>query len=190
MVKYRQLEGRRHAVVPVVMLTQGVLPGSQGALFYPSDEIAASVATWNGKACVVYHPMLFSTPVTATSPEVFDRQKVGVVFNATFDGRRLKAEAWIDVERVKVVDNRVWESIRVGRPMEVSTGLFVDQVPQVGVYNGRQFYAVARNFRPDHLAILPDQKGACSIKDGCGLMRTNVQHYQFDVPNVESLMAY
>lgn len=31
--------------------------------------------------------------------------------------------------------------------------------------------AVARNHRPDHLAILPDQVGACSLADGAGLIR-------------------
>ena len=55
--------------------------------------------------------------------------------------------------------------------MELSTGLFTDNDETAGVSpKGRNYEAVARNHRPDHMAVLPDQVGACSINDGCGVL--------------------
>ena len=42
-----------------------------------------------------------------------------------------------------------------------------------GDWNGKAYVGIARNYRPDHLAILPDMKGACSIADGAGLCRNH-----------------
>ena len=55
-----------------------------------------------------------------------------------------------------------------GEMMEVSTGLFSEIEPKPGVFKGRHYKGVVRNLRPDHLAILPDSIGACSIADGAG----------------------
>ena len=60
--------------------------------------------------------------------------------------------------------------------MEVSTGLFTENVQANGVFGGKAYHAIATNYRPDHLAILPDQIGACSIEDGAGLLRVNVKN--------------
>lgn len=60
--------------------------------------------------------------------------------------------------------------------VELSTGLFTDNEVEAGTWNGEDFVAIARNYRPDHLAILPDKVGACSIKDGAGLLRLNDEH--------------
>ena len=57
--------------------------------------------------------------------------------------------------------------------MEVSTGLKTYNVEKEGFHDGVLYKAVARNLRPDHLALLPDQKGAYSIEQGGGLFQTN-----------------
>jgi hypothetical protein len=38
-----------------------------------------------------------------------------------------------------------------------------------GDWNGIKYNSVAKNHRPDHLALLPGGVGACSVKDGCGI---------------------
>ena len=172
-IETKLLEGRRHFVVPVVMVVEGVLKGSRGAFFYPADELRRSVPHWNGRPCVVYHPsMKFS--FAAGNPEVFTAQRVGTIFNARFEDRALKAEAWLDVARLGAVDWRVLEAVQKGRVMEVSTGLFTENEGVSGTWGGRPYTAVARNYRPDHLAILPDLRGACSVEDGAGLCRNAV----------------
>jgi hypothetical protein len=57
--------------------------------------------------------------------------------------------------------------------MEVSTGLSFPLTSTHGTFNGKQFDLVAKDILPDHLAILPDVEGACSIKDGAGLVRND-----------------
>lgn len=169
-LRLEDLEGRQHLVVPTVMLTVGVFHGSRGPVLYEAEELRKSAPRWNGKPVVVYHPDMFGDG-SASNPQVFNRQKVGVLFNATFDGKRLKAEAWLDVQRLEAVDPRVLRSLRDHRIMEVSTGLFFNDAGLAGTFNGKPYDETARGIVPDHLAILPDQIGACSIEDGAGLLR-------------------
>src|SRR5690606_13771547 len=37
------------------------------------------------------------------------------------------------------------------------------------------YHSVARDYKPDHIAILPDRIGACSIADGCGVNNAGQQ---------------
>lgn len=165
------LEDREHFVVPVVMLTEGVHSGSNGPLYYPPQELKRSVPHWNGKPVVVYHPELYNQPIAAAEPGVHNRQKIGTVFNTRFDGFKLSAEAWIDAERVRKVDSRVAEAIQSRRIVEVSTGVYSQHEYAPGAWKGERYEYIARHYVPDHLAVLPDQKGACSISDGAGLCR-------------------
>lgn len=158
----------------MVMICEGVLNGSQGPLFYPSDEIARSVPHWNARAVVVYHPSMAQSGGSAGHPDVFTSQRVGSVFNARMDRNRLLAEAWIDEQRAFAVDQRVIHAILQGKTMELSTGLFSDYDDVPGTWNGKRYIATARNYRPDHLALLPDQVGACSIADGAGFIRNSI----------------
>lgn len=156
----RMLEGRKHYVIPVTMLVVGTHHGSNGPITYTADELKSSARAWNGKPVVVYHPQLNGQGVSAADPDIIDRQRIGTIFNTYFDGRRLTAEAWIDAERVEQVDERVADAVRLNQKMEVSTGLYFALEGDI-----------ARNYQPDHLAILPDLVGACSIADGCGMAR-------------------
>lgn len=170
MVQLKKLEDRVHFVVPVVLIVEGVLNGSEGPLYYPAEELKKSAALWNGKPVVVYHPDMYYSGI-AGNPEVFNRQKIGTLFNVRFENKSLKGEAWLDPDRLKRVDERVLEAVEHNRMVEVSTGLFTDNENVSGEFNGIPYRAIARNYRPDHLAILPDKKGACSIEDGAGLCR-------------------
>jgi hypothetical protein len=59
------------------------------------------------------------------------------------------------------------------KTIEVSTGLFTDDEIKSGKWNSEEYLAIARNYRPDHLALLPAAVGACSAEDGCGMPRIN-----------------
>ncbi len=163
--------GRDYYVVPLSMLVPGVLNGSQGPLFYPLDEITKNYSAWNGMPIVVYHPMKDGKHVSARSPDVMEKQGIGTVFETNVAGK-LNAVGWIDIEKARRVDNRVIEAIEANRPIELSTGVGTDNeiAPEGSEFNGVKYTHIARNYRPDHLAILPDQKGACSVVDGCGVL--------------------
>lgn len=168
-----KLEGRNYIVVPTVMLTVGVHTGSQGPLFYGEDELSRNPLTWNHKPIIVYHPMLEGEGVSACVPAVLERQKIGIILNSGFDGRAA-SESWLEEEKTRKVDNRVLEAIESGRTVEVSTGLFQDPEARPGEWRGQKYVAVVRNIQPDHLAILPDAVGACSIEKGAGLLRNSM----------------
>jgi hypothetical protein len=157
----------------MVMLTEGVHEGSDGPLYYPEEELEKIPAVWNHKPVVVYHPEINGQGVSACDPDIINNRKLGVILNTTYEKKtkRLKAEAWIETDRAEKVDERVLEAIKNNQMMELSTGLFVDVEESEGDWKDENFVGIARNFRPDHLALLPDKKGACSIKDGAGFLR-------------------
>lgn len=170
-VRREVLNGREHLVAPLSMIVPGVLPGSKGPLYYSDSEIAKEPEIWNNVPITVGHPKDDSGYISARSPEVLNRVGIGNVFNTVYNGK-LVAEGWFDVEKTRAVDERILNSLEANLPIELSTGLFTDRAdaPKGSKFNGKAYKQIATNFRPDHLAILPDHTGACSIKDGCGVM--------------------
>ena len=171
-VRKENLNGKEYLVAPVTLLVPGVLNGSKGPLLYPRDEVTKNADSWNHIPLVVYHPTNNGMQISARDPEVLENQGVGFVFKATAtDQGKLVSEAWFDIAATERIDNRVLDSLNSGKKIEISTGLFTENEPREGITeNGVSYEFIARNYRPDHLAILPDQKGACSIEDGCGVL--------------------
>lgn len=172
-----KLHGKDFLVVPMTLVVPGVLEGSQGPLYYPADELSFHPEIWNSMPLVGYHPMRGATPASARDPEVLDRQGLGYTFNARFDDA-LRADGWFDLELTSRFDrglpgrHQILPRLRRGERIELSTGLYYDpeSAPAGAVFNGRPYHAVARKYRPDHVAVLPDAVGACSIRDGCGVL--------------------
>ncbi len=180
-VRRATFNGRDYLIAPATSITPGVLTGSRGALYYPPDEIGKDVASWNGMPIVARHPLDGDVPVSARNPGVLERQGIGTVFETAVANGKLQLELWFDIDATRRVDDRILRAIEAGRPVELSTGLYVDAVdaPQGAVHNGtdrdgqsyeRPYSHIARNYRPDHIAILMDEKGACSVADGCGVL--------------------
>lgn len=178
LVRRESLDGRSYYVSPVVMIVEGVHNGSSGPVYYSSEELAKFPEVWNGKPVVIYHPDLEGKPVSACSPAIFEKQTVGTLFNTAFSGGKLKSEIWMDIEKTMKIDPRVIHMLEDGAILEVSTGLFTEEDEEAnGVWNGEKYSRVAYGIRPDHLAILPDQVGACSVQDGAGTPRINAERF-------------
>lgn len=172
-VRRETVNGRLYFVAPLTMIVPGVLPGSKGPLYYSPREVAHNHKVWNYTPIVVYHPFdHVGNPASARDPGVLEKQGIGHVRNSRIDNGKLKGEGWFDVERTRLVDKRVLDSLENGQPIELSTGLFTENIPAPSgsVHNGRPYDFIATKYKPDHLAILPDQVGACSINDGCGVL--------------------
>jgi hypothetical protein len=171
--RVEMLEDREHTVIPMVMLTEGIHTGSSGPLLYNAAELSKTPEVWNHKPIVVYHPELNGQGISACDPVVVNSRKVGVMMNTSWDakGKRLKSEAWIEKARAEKIDNRIFAAITKNEMMELSTGLFSDLEKAPGEVNGEAYDGVVRNIRPDHLALLPDKIGACSIAKGAGFLR-------------------
>lgn len=174
-IRRETLNGRSYLVAPVTLIVPGVLNGSQGPLYYPHDELSKDSQAWNGMPLVVGHPVdNEGNPVSARTPQILNDKGIGFLFNSTVNGE-LKAEGWFDEQKLQSLDKRILNSLIQGKPLEVSTGLFTENTPaqQGATFNGQPYDYIARNYKPDHLAILPDEKGACSNEDGCGVNVTN-----------------
>lgn len=168
-VSRKKLDGKDYLVVPVVMMVQGVHSGNQGPLLHRIEDLGAIPEVWNGIPIVITHPVKEGTAVSANSPEILEESSVGQVFNTTVEGLKLKAEAWLNVEKLKKVSPDVLSAVNNGQAVEVSVGVFNEYEYVEGEYEGEKYTAIAYNHKPDHLALLPDEIGACSLEDGCGL---------------------
>lgn len=170
-IRYEYLNGRPHMVVPVTMIVEGVLNGSKGPLYYPSSELRKDPDAWNNVPITLDHPKsTFGEPISGRNPKVIRNVGMGYVFNAKYQDGKLVAEGWFDLDRTAQVSPMIFQRLKAGRAIELSTGLFTDNEPKRGVYNGRDFMFIARNYKPDHLAVFEDKVGACSVGDGCGVL--------------------
>lgn len=183
----RTFQGRDYLVVDATLLREGVLNGSRGPLYYPPEEIAANPGIWNHVPIVVWHPKdSQGHPTLARQPEILEEYGIGLLFNDRYEGKKRVAEAWFDEKRTTAFDARldnqhkILPRINNGRSVELSTGLHTKNfpAPAESVFNADDgvsypYSAVARNYLPDHLAALPDQKGACSVTYGCGFNVNN-----------------
>lgn len=145
-------------------------------IFYPADEIGRYIDVWNGKLISIGHPKNGDGKhVSVNSPNIA-AQTIGTYYNAQMDGKKLKGEWWLDIGKIETMGGKALEVLQraeAGEVLEESTGLFFDVEQTAGVHEGKRYTGIARNLRPDHLAILLDETGACSIRDGCGGPRVN-----------------
>lgn len=168
MARRKMLQGKQHMIVPVVMMVEGVHAGSHGPLFHSMKELGKFPDSWNGIPVTVGHPQIGGQNVSANSPEVIE-QTVGKVFNTRVENNKLKAEVWLDEQRLQSMSPETMAFIQKGNNLEVSIGVFTDEELVNGEWNGEIYKAIAKNHRPDHLALLPGERGACSWNDGCGV---------------------
>jgi hypothetical protein len=169
----RTLRGREYLVAPMTMIVPGVLNGSDGPIYYSPEENAKSVNAWNHVPITVYHPNVEGQHVSARHGDVLDKQGIGVVMQSRIaDEGKLQANGWFDVERTKAVDPWVYDCLTTGKPFELSTGLYTRKIKADpgSAHRGKSYDYIATNYRPDHLAVLPNQTGACSLRDGCGVL--------------------
>lgn len=166
-IKEEVINNEQYIVVPVVMMVEGVHVGNRGAILHYAEELEKSIPEWDGKPVTIYHPMIDGEYVSAYDSRV--QTKVGFVRNTHMDGKKLKTEACINVQSLAAVSPETLDEIQQKTTMEVSIGIFADDEIQKGVWNNEEYKIIARNHKPDHLALLPGGEGACSVVDGCGI---------------------
>lgn len=182
-VRHAKLNGRDHLVVPTVMMTEGVHEGSAGPGFYSAVELMKSDFQWNHMPIVVYHSEDENgKPKSARDPDVLNAQKIGLVLNTKTRGKKQHTEAWLDYKLTKKTDKRIIAALENNQKVEVSTGVGVRKVRQKGKWGDETYKWKAANITPDHLAVLPDQKGACSIEDGAGMLQFNAAFKKLGPP--------
>lgn len=173
----RTLQGREYIVAPASILIHGVLNGSQGAMYYSSAENQRSAPLWQGIPIVLNHPQVSGKFVSARHPGVYEQYGMGFLSQPRLNpsNDKLQVHTWFDVEYTRRIAPDVLDSLERGEPIEVSTGLFTENTPvENAVFQGRKgpqpYKFIARNYIPDHLAVLTNERGACSRSDGCGVL--------------------
>lgn len=171
-LKLKTLDGKSYLTGSVVMAKEMVMNG----LMYSKEELKRAVPGWNGRPVTVGHPKSDEGSfITANDPKVLEDTQIGFIFDAYYrdTDNKLAANVWLDASKLdKFTDVR--EAISSEKTLEVSTGLFLDLVTEEGVHNGKKYSGKAVNHLPDHLALLPNEVGACSVADGAGFPRVNV----------------
>lgn len=175
-VRLETLDGVEYIIAPMTVLQEGVFAGSSGPVLYTKEELGRNPAGWNGKTVIINHPYVDGKPVSADDPRVSDTVKVGVIQNSELKDSKLRQEA--KMPKQKLLDNhkQVHDDIMAEKIIEVSTGLFREEDETAGDFNGATYNSIAKGIEPDHLAILTNSQGACSIACGCGLLQFNEKH--------------
>lgn len=168
------VHNREYLTAPSVLIVAGVL---NNALVQDAELVAEA---WNGVPVVVGHPRnAAGQAVSARDPEVFAAHGVGTVYRARLGtGRRgaqvvrsIQAELWLDCALVDSLGGEAVQALTMlesQSPLEVSTGFYATAIPQPGTFDGRPYTEMLVDIAPDHLALLPNEIGACSWADGCG----------------------
>lgn len=171
---YREVtsNGKDWLVVSGVPLVEGVLNGR----LVTASEFGAFENGWNGVPVVINHPKLNGGSARVPSPDV---TVAGAFYNAHVDNaKRLVGDFYLDKLALArdPLGQVILENIKANRQIEVSTGYYSSSYPEPGVWNDTPYTLVDRDLKPDHIALLIDQEGACSLKDGCGLNRNVKQN--------------
>ena len=148
---------------PVVLIKQGVWCGSEGCILHPAESLKNSVKEWEGKPVTLGHPQIGTNYVSVNaSEEIFENYVIGKVRNPYFANKALRA--YIHIEKN---DTALWQLLQ--NTKEVSVGVITEDIPSCGSYNGKAYTKISQFYKPDHLAVLPYERGACSFDDGAGI---------------------
>lgn len=162
-------DGREYLVAPGVALIAGVV----GNEYVPAEEIAKVTFGFNGRPLPLHHPMQGDSYISANSPELDSTLSVGRFWAASFDGEKLRGEYWVDVAKAQAIGGEalaLLTALQSNRQVETSTAYGRDFDPTPGEWNGKPYAGIARNLVPDHVAVLVNERGKCSLADGCGLL--------------------
>jgi hypothetical protein len=155
-------------VVPGVPIREQVL----NDYLVPGEEISRFVGAWNGRPVSINHPQ--TNNGSANSPDT-DVPIVGALYNCAWDEaeRRLTGEYWLNMSDAAQTESgqAILNAVENGVTLETSTGYYADEEIAAGIFGGKRYEIIHHNLRPDHVAILPADTGACSVADGCGVNR-------------------
>ena len=115
---------------------------------------------------------------------IHNRSRIGTVYDAMFSTEKdaLVGNVYLNVKRVREIIPKIEKPILAGEAIELSTGVRV-----TGSYDETKNYINAEHIIFDHLALLPDSKGSCSLADGCGL---GVNNNKQEIENLEIQKLY
>lgn len=179
-VKHEYRAGVDYQVYPCVMLVEGVHKGvGADAVYYSPEILSESAPNWNNLPVTVGHPVNLQGEHVLCNPDGTIRQEweVGHIINARIEDGKLKADIYLNVQRVKAKAPALLQYLQNGGELQVSTGMLAGLDDSSGTWNGEEYGGAVTTIIPDHLALLPDSTGACNWDDGCGV-RFNAESHE------------
>jgi hypothetical protein len=148
-------------------------------MLYPADQLAAGVATLNGKPAPAGHPKdAEGRFISAANGDALLSSYVGSVCrNARHVGGRTLVDIVVNEAQARAMPEgrAIVERLDAAisganvEPIHVSTGLFCEPVQANGESGGQRYDRIATRIQYDHLAILLNERGAGTPEQGVGM---------------------
>ena len=171
-VEIKTYREKEYTVIPIIALVEGVRFGANQSNpeLCLAEHFGESIVSWNLIPVTDGHPKVDGNFVSARSLELQEEWAIGFTEGARLEDSKLKINVWLENARAAQIPNvQVFlDAANNNEMFEVSVGFFSKVIPQAGVYEGNKYSGIVTNVVPDHLALLANATGACSIADGCG----------------------
>lgn len=201
-IRYETEDDTDYVVIPTVVQREGVYEYKTNAgisrEYVDGDELTGGDMTerWDGVDATLRHPVVVNEDGEAayglTRDPTARYTSVGEFREGGSTDEALKGELWVEESEVGRYNGDLEgyiEDIENGEIGEVSSGYGPGAVTNDrGTYNGEPYEAAQKSLNPDHVALLPDEPGNCSVADGCGAGRTNNEGDDVDLDESETLV--
>jgi len=137
--------------------------------YVPEWSIQETANDWDQTVPTLNHPRNSNgEPIAANrKPELH----LGDVQGSYFDGEFVRANLRVeksDLDELGGEAEDIKEALENGEKLSISSQYRSQNLPP-GEYDGEYRKNVERIVEPDSVAILPNQRGKCSVADGCGI---------------------
>lgn len=181
-VRKEKRNGRDVIIVPSATLPDNIVMND---IMYPADEIAKSFVGLNRTPAPLGHPTINGKFVSASDPEGINIGWIGAWNeNLRRENGRVFLDKVIDVARANESEGgkAVLSAIEKGEAIHTSTGLYCMMEEANGDVPYKQ---IARDIVFDHDAILLNEEGAATPKQGVGML-VNAKGEQEEIEVINS----
>lgn len=171
------VDNKKFVRLPVVFLKEGILNGSQGALFHSADVFKNFADKFDKIPLTYMHPQNSDGDFISVNED--KSNIIGYLSNVEYDGegKQLKGKIYIEQNLLQDKYSHLQKLIEQNYPIEVSIGVY----SSIQIVEDKDYKGIVMDYIPDHLAVLGEVKGACSYEYGCGIR--NNQHKADEIYN-------
>lgn len=184
--------GDTYTIRGVVGARDGIV---MNGMAYPAEELAASVASLEGKPAPAGHPKNDKGQhISATNGAALVGHWMGsYCTNARHEGGASMVDVVVNAAQAKAHPDgvKLVERLEAAingeniEPIHVSTGLYCKPLSVNGESGGKKYSRVATQINYDHLAILLNERGAGTPADGVGMfLNADGLEEQVEVVNI------
>lgn len=170
------INGKPHIVVRgVTPLVDDIVMNRK---LYPAAEIEKSYKSLERNPMPFGHPKVNGKHISARDVQAVNDYHVGAwLQNVNRDGGKVSGDMYVDRRYAEGSDNgkrliQRLDDMAAGKnvdPVHISTGLIHKEITANGESKGKRYEKIVTNMDFDHVAILLDQPGAGTPKEGVGI---------------------